>query len=61
MDYVEEVSSGARGVEIPGDSIDRVVIFNNKIRIYILPTGYFEFDIDQDFEGDPDIISTSVD
>ena len=61
MDYIEEVNSGARGVEITGDSIDRVVIFNNKIRIYILPTGYFEFDIKEEFAGAPDIVSTSID
>ena len=56
-----EVGSGARGLEIPGCNIDRLIIFENKIRVYILPTGYFEFDIKNDFEGDPDVVCTSED
>lgn len=58
---VTEIQSGARGLEILGIQIDRVLIFANKIRIYILPTGYFEFNIEQDYEGNPDQVSTSMD
>lgn len=58
---ITEIQSGAKGLEILGTQIDRVIIFANKIRIYILPTGYFEFNIHQDFEGDANQISTSMD
>lgn len=58
---ITEIESGAKGIEIPGDEIDRIIVFANKIRVYILPTGYFEFNITNEFDGDANQISTSVD
>lgn len=58
---IQEIESGARGLEIPGDQIDRILVFANTIRIYILPTGYFQFEIVKDFSGNPETVATSLD
>lgn len=58
---IQEVETGARGLAIPGDQIDRILIFANTIRIYILPSGYFQFDIKKDFTGNPETVATSLD
>lgn len=58
---IQEIESGARGLEILGDQIDRILVFANTIRIYILPTGYFQFEIVKDFSGNPETVATSLD
>lgn len=58
---VKEFSSGARGIEVTGDKIDRLIIFANKLRVYILPTGFFEFNVTDEVEGDENAVAMSVD
>lgn len=60
--YAAHNKLGENCVIVSGKIVDRIALYNDRIMVYVLPTGHFEFKIKQmEFKGKPDTVCLSED